>query len=261
MDKQYFEFMAKFNKWANNSMNEIIKTLTDDQWKKEYSGFYKSIQEICSHIYFSDHIGLNRFKHLRNFSSLNEESQYEKYMEKKSNLVQYFWQIIYAHTIAYWIAGVIAFYCFNYQELWATEAMSAFYRNLNDPIVALGPVTQIIRGIIIALILLPLRKTFFEEKYGLIKLGLIIFGFSVISTYGAAISSFEGFIHLKVPFKDQILGFPEAIIWLSLFIGILYVSIKYSHKKIITILSIIIVLLICLMGIMGFMNAKGLITV
>jgi hypothetical protein len=45
-----------------------------------------------------------------------------------------------------------------------------------------------------------------------------------------------------------------------LFIGIIKVSIKYEHKKIITILSIII-LFIILMGIMGFMAAKGYIEV
>jgi hypothetical protein len=38
----------------------------------------------------------------------------------------------------------------------------------------------------------------------------------------------------------QILSYPEAIIYVLLFIGILNISKKYAHKKIITILSIMI---------------------
>jgi len=84
-----------------------------------------------------------------------------------------------------------------------------------------------------------------------------VFGFSVVSTYGAVISSFDGLIYLKVPFIYHIRGIPEGLIWLSLFIGILFISIKYSHKKIVTILSIIIVALITLMSLMGFLGAMG----
>jgi hypothetical protein len=120
-----------------------------------------------------------------------------------------------------------------------------------------GGFLQIFRGIIVALILLPLRKTFFGEKYGLLKLALIIFGFSIVSTYGAVITSFEGLIYLKVPLVYHIKGIPEGLIWLSLFFGILYVSNKHLHKKIVFILSIIIMTLISFMSIMGFLAALG----
>jgi hypothetical protein len=129
---------------------------------------------------------------------------------------------------------------------------------VDSPIVALGPALQIFRGILIALIILPLRKTFFEEKNGLIKLGIVIFGLSLLSTIGPTWSSFEGYIYTKIPYKYQILGYPEAIVYVLLFIGILAVSKKYEHKKIITLLSIVITVLISLMSIMGFLSAKGL---
>jgi hypothetical protein len=173
----------------------------------------------------------------------------------KNNLVKYFWQITYAHTVAYFIAGIFALAVMNYRDLFATEIISSFMRSVDEPIVALGPLLQIFRGILLALILLPLRKTFFEEKHGLIKLGIIILGLSLLSTIGATIGSFEGYIYTKIPFMYQLLGYPEAIIYVLLFIGILGVSIKYSDRKIITVLSIIVVLLIGLMSIMGFVMA------
>ena len=179
-------------------------------------------------------------------------------MEKKQGLVKYFWQITYSHTISYFIAGIIAMVFIDYREWWATEAFTAFYRDIDSPIVALGGgFLQIFRGLIVALVLLPLRKTFFEEKYGLLKLALIILGFSIISTYAAAITSIEGLIYLKVPLIYHIRGIPEGLIWLSLFIGILHISIKYSHKKIVTILSILIVVLIVLMTSIAYLGAMG----
>lgn len=179
-------------------------------------------------------------------------------MEKRKGLLKYFWQVTSAHTISYFIAGIIAVAFFDYREWWASEYISAFYRDIESPIVVLGGgFLQVFRGIIVALILLPLRKTFFEEKYGLLKLALIVFGFSVVSTYGAVITSFEGLIYLKVPLIYHLKGIPEGLIWLSLFIGILFISIKYSHKKIVTIISIIIVALIALMSIIGYFGAMG----
>jgi len=179
-------------------------------------------------------------------------------MEEKQSLVKYFWQVTYAHIIAYFIAGIFAVLVINYRDLYATEIISSFMHPVDSPIVALGPALQIFRGILIALILLPLRKTFFDEKRGLIKLGIIIIGLSLLSTIGPTMGSFDGYIYSRVPYKYQILGYPEAIVYVFLFIGILAVSKKYEHKKIVTILSIVITVLISLMSIMGFLSAKGL---
>ena len=176
-------------------------------------------------------------------------------MEKEQSLVKYFWQITYAHTIAYFIAGIFAVLVMNYRDLYATDIISSFMHPVDAPIVALGPALQIFRGIIIALILLPLRKTFFEEKHGLVKLGIIIIGLSLLSTIGPTIGSFEGYIYTKIPYMYQVMGYPESVLYVLLFIGILSISLQYAHKKIITILSIIITVLISLMSITGFIMA------
>ena len=178
-------------------------------------------------------------------------------MQKKFCLFRYFWQVTYAHTIAYFIAGASLMFFMNYEEIWATEIISSFYRPIDDPVIPLGPLLQIPRGILIALFILPLRKVFFEEKYGLLKLGLIVFGFSAISTIGAVWASYEGYIFLKLPLEIHLKGYPEILLYISLFIGILYVSQKFAHKRFITILSIILMALIGFSGIMAYMAAKG----
>ena len=101
---------------------------------------------------------------------------------------------------------------------------------VDEPIVVLGPVLQIFRGILLALVLVPLRKVFFEEKNGLMKLGVIILGLSLLSTIGPTMGSFEGYIYTKIPYMYQMLGYPEAILYVLLFIGILYVSISELNR-------------------------------
>jgi hypothetical protein len=174
---------------------------------------------------------------------------------EKNKIVKFFWRITYSHVIAYFIAGIFALIVVNYKELFATDSLSSFMRPVTDPIVALGPVLQIFRGIIIAIILLPLRKIFTEEKYGFVKLGILILGLSLLSTIGPTTGSFEGYIYTTIPVLYQILGYPEAIIYILLFIGLLWISYKYANKKIITILAIIFVVLIIIMGIMGYLLA------
>jgi len=173
-------------------------------------------------------------------------------MEKKTSLGKFIWQITYAHTIAYFIAGVFAIVFLNYKELFELDIYSGQVRSLDDPLVALGPGLQIFRGLILALALLPLRKSF-DEEHGLLKLGLLVLGLSVVSTYSGGMASFDGFIYNKLPIKYQIHCYPEAIIWILSFIGILAVSKKYEHKNITTILSIFFTALICLSSMMGFL--------
>jgi hypothetical protein len=52
-------------------------------------------------------------------------------------------------------------------------------------------------------------------------------------------------------------GYPEAIVYVLLFIGILKLSIKYEHKKIATILPIVLMVVVGLIGILGYIAGKG----
>jgi hypothetical protein len=178
----------------------------------------------------------------------------------KRVLLNHFWRITYSHTIAYFIAGILALSILDYKNLFSLEIMS-FMRPIDTPIVALAPLLQVFRGLIIALILLPLRKTFFEEKHGLFKLAWVMVGFSLLSTFAAAPGSFEGFLYTVIPFQYQIIGYPEAIVYISLFMLLLYVSQKFEKKKIVNILAILFILLIGFMSTMGFMVLNGMINI
>ena len=176
-------------------------------------------------------------------------------VKDKYHLLKFIWRITYAHVISFFIAGAFAMTFMNYGEHYINEPLSLFMKPTTHPIVSLGMILQVIRGIIVALVIYPLHKAFFEEDYGFIKLGLIILGLSVLSTFGSGIGSVDGYIFTTLPLATHMLGYPEAIIWILSFIGILYLSYKYKNKKIINIVSITLMLLIFLMGIMGYIAA------
>jgi uncharacterized damage-inducible protein DinB len=79
MEQYNFSLLAKYNKIANEKMNTIIKTLSEEEWNKTFNCFYKSIHELCSHIYIADYNWLNRFRKLREFDSLDENCFSKKY--------------------------------------------------------------------------------------------------------------------------------------------------------------------------------------
>jgi uncharacterized damage-inducible protein DinB len=83
METKYFGLLAYYNKEANGLMNNIIKNITEEEWNGNFPGFYKSIHEICSHIYISDYNWLKRYKLLRHFNSLED-----KYSEKNYSFTE-----------------------------------------------------------------------------------------------------------------------------------------------------------------------------
>jgi uncharacterized damage-inducible protein DinB len=70
MDKTIFELLVKYNKEVNEKMNKIIETLTEEEWNKEFPGYYNSIHGLCSHIFGSDRMWLLKYKALGDFKSI-----------------------------------------------------------------------------------------------------------------------------------------------------------------------------------------------
>jgi len=180
-------------------------------------------------------------------------------IENNKENFKFAWRVIVAHTVAYFIAGLVATNLFNYNELFINGTLSLFMKPTTDPMVALGPCLQIIRGVVMALVLLPIQKVFTERKYGFLKLGILIFGLSVLSTFAAAFGSIDGFIYTRLSLMEQIIGYPEAFLWIFLFIGILWIFYKFE-KKAINIIAIVLLTLIVLMSILGYLAALQIIT-
>jgi uncharacterized damage-inducible protein DinB len=54
MDKKTVLLLAAYQQAADAKMDEVIKTLTPEEWDRDLGGFFKSIHAMCSHLYVSD---------------------------------------------------------------------------------------------------------------------------------------------------------------------------------------------------------------
>jgi len=72
MQKDTFTLWANYNKTVNQKMNEVIKTLTQEEWDKALGGYFKSVRGLCSHLYICDFNWLKFFLKLREIKVLQE---------------------------------------------------------------------------------------------------------------------------------------------------------------------------------------------
>ncbi len=169
----------------------------------------------------------------------------------------FFWRITASHMITYFIMGIIASNLLNYEEVFNN---SETLRSYDSPWLAAGPVLQVFRGLVMALVLWFFKDNFLFQKYGWLKLWALLVGLTVLSTAAAPGGSIEGFIYTTTPFLDQINGYIELIPQIGMFAFLL--CSWYQHpKKAWNITAGILVGLIALMSVMGFLAGSGIIQV
>lgn len=172
--------------------------------------------------------------------------------------VEFIWRIASSHTIAYFIAGIFALVFMDYKEQFGSNFMSVIMRPIESPWVALGPGLQVIRGIIIAFVLLPFKDILIKNK-GWLKLSALILGLSYFSTIGPTFGSFDGYLYTKIPLQYHLLGLPETLLYTFLFSFMIFAWYKMSGK-VWNIISIALVILIILMSFLGVLASLGIIS-
>jgi uncharacterized damage-inducible protein DinB len=63
MTKDTFTLLAAYNRAANEEMDNLVRSLHDDEWNRELGGYFGSIRSLCSHLYICDLLWLRRFFH------------------------------------------------------------------------------------------------------------------------------------------------------------------------------------------------------
>lgn len=169
------------------------------------------------------------------------------------NNVKFITIVSYSHFLAYFFAGIFALAVADYENLFATPEMALLMRQFGDPMIMLGPVLQIFRGVLIALILLPIKDVILDGKHGFLKLGILILGLSFLSTIGPTPGSFDGFIYTIIPVKSQLLGYPEAIFYILLFCSLIWISYKIDQKWLYIIFILFTIIISCLL-LSGYAN-------
>jgi hypothetical protein len=180
--------------------------------------------------------------------------QNNNFMENiKYHFGTFAWRITAAHMLTYFVAGILAFYIFDYEESFQTGDLAVLMKPTDSPWVMAGSALNIFRGMLFALVLWPFKSVFLETKTGWLKLWLLFLGLAILGTTGPAPGSLEGLIYTNFPPLDQILGLHETVFQTFLFSLLVYYWYRYP-KKIWNILSIIFVVLLLLMITAGLLT-------
>jgi hypothetical protein len=113
--------------------------------------------------------------------------------------------------VTYFVAGVLAFVLLDYETAFRSEHLACWMRPTSSRWVALGPGLQWVRGLIFAVVLYPFRHVFLDSWRGWSMLWGLLLGIGILSTFGPAPGSVEGFIYTKIPPLEQVKGLTEVV--------------------------------------------------
>lgn len=165
---------------------------------------------------------------------------------------------IIVHTVTYFTMGLFALIFLDYTSKYADPVVANYMRQTSDPLVAAGPLFQVIRGFLFGLAFYSLQEIVFIRKNGWLVLWLTLVVTGVLSPFGAAPSSIEGMIYTRLPMWFHITGLPEVLIQAFLLAYVTHYWVNHSEKKWINwVLGIVFVLTI-LMSTMGILAGLGI---
>jgi hypothetical protein len=116
------------------------------------------------------------------------------------------------HTVTYFLAGVLAFFAFNYPHLYADTSLALLMRPTTDTFVMAGPLFQPIRGLVFGLVFSTLRGPFFGQQKGWLLMWAVLVALGILGAFGPAPGSLEGMIYTVLPFRLHLIGLPETLL-------------------------------------------------
>jgi hypothetical protein len=119
---------------------------------------------------------------------------------------------IVTHTVTYFVAGVTAFFLFDYPTLVAETTLGAGMRPLDHPLVLGGPLLQPVRGVLFGLVFYILREPFFSTSRGWLRIWMVLAGIGILGTFGAPPGSLEGVIYTVLPIWIHFMLLAEVLV-------------------------------------------------
>jgi len=162
------------------------------------------------------------------------------------------------HTVTYWLFGLVfGVLLFNYHYWFSVPPLSLYMKPTTSIWVAAGPVFQLIRGPIMALVLYPFRNVFLGGKYGWVYLWGLFFGLAILSCPEPAPGSIEGMVYTVIPVWLQIAFLPETVLQTLAFSFLIHLWQKRPDNKKISILFLILFIMVLAFSILGVLLGGG----
>jgi hypothetical protein len=149
-------------------------------------------------------------------------------MNESARPLSFLVKVTIAHAASYFVVGIVAATVFDYESLFAEPVISDYMRGFGSVALFVGPLVQVLRGLITALVLLPFRSVL-ATRHGWLWLWLLLVGIGILSTSAAAPSSLEGVVYTKLPLWYHFIGLPEMLVQTLIFSVLVWLVARYPQ--------------------------------
>ena len=136
-----------------------------------------------------------------------------------------------AHTVTYFVIGVLAFVLLDYQHLFADTELKHLMRQTTEPIVMAGPLFQPLRGLIFGIAFVILRRSWLEHDTGWLRLWIVLVCLGILGTFGPSPGSIEGMIYTTLPPGLHAIGAPEVLLQSLLLSVVVFHWVRHPEKR------------------------------
>lgn len=172
-----------------------------------------------------------------------------------------FWEIciksVIAHTLTYFIAGILALLLFDYVEQFADPDFAFPMRLVSDPVVYAGPLFQPIRGLLFGIVFYLLRSVIFRPRDGWLILWAVLVILGILNTFGPSPGSIEGMVYTTPSVWWHIRGLPETLFQTFLLSLLLWYWVRNPHKRWLSWALGISFVLVLAMSVLGVLQVTG----
>jgi len=161
------------------------------------------------------------------------------------------------HTVTYFLIGLLSFLFLDYSAKYADPTVAVALRQTDHPMVAAGPLFQVLRGFLFGIAFFALRDVIFPKQRGWLTLWLVLLIVGVFSPFSAAPGSLEGVVYSTLPMWFHLMSLPELIIQSFLLASLTHYLVNHPEKKWLSILFVALFAIIVLLTLLGALSALG----
>jgi hypothetical protein len=132
------------------------------------------------------------------------------------------------HVVTYFLAGLLFSNLLDYRSAFEQPVIRDYMVEFGSTAAYVGPVVQVIRGVLFGLVLLPFRRSL-DSRLGWLWLWLLIVVLGIVSTPAAAPSSLEGLVYSQIPLWYHLFGLPEVLVQTLIFSVLVWALVRFPR--------------------------------
>lgn len=166
--------------------------------------------------------------------------------ESRSRL-KFGWRVVAVHVSTYMVIGALASALMEYATWWDAGSPT-YFRSMDSIWLIAAPALQLVRALLFAVVLYPLRDRLLAQPRGWLVLWGLLVVLGLLGSYVAGPGSIEGVIYTTLPLDVQLLMLPLVLVQTLVFSLCLVGWYRRPHRAWGWVFGILAVLTIALSG-------------